>query len=94
MSDLVRHDTDRNRYVLMRGDREIGKGLYELDGGIIRFTHTVTDADLEERGLGSRLVREALDDVRATSSARIVAECPFVARFIAKHPEYQDLTTR
>ncbi|WP_294181100.1 GNAT family N-acetyltransferase [uncultured Schumannella sp.] len=94
MSDLVRNDPDRSRYLLMRGDRELGKSLYVRGGDTIRFTHTVIDPELEERGLGSQLVRGALDDVRATTSARVIADCPFVARFIAKHEEYQDLTTR
>jgi uncharacterized protein len=35
-------------------------------------------------------VRGALDDVR-TKGAKIVARCPFVARFVREHPDYADL---
>lgn len=79
----------------MRGDREIGFTEYVTreDGGIV-FTHTEVDEELQERGLGSQLVRGALDELRASTTVRIGATCPFVRRFIAEHPEYADLTTR
>lgn len=91
--DVVRNDPDRSRYVLMRGDEELGFAAYETGPrGELVFTHTEIDPDKQEKGLGSQLVRGALDDVRANSDARVVAKCPFVFRFISEHEEYQDLT--
>ncbi|MFF0792325.1 GNAT family N-acetyltransferase [Streptomyces spiralis] len=43
------------------------------------------------RGLASRLVREALDDVRRTGK-RIVPVCPYVKGFLEKHEEFADIT--
>jgi uncharacterized protein len=48
--------------------------------------------DHEGHGLGSRLVRGALDDLRARGLA-LVPLCPFVADYIGRHPEYADLVT-
>ncbi len=95
MADTVVHDEAGSRFVLKRGDREIGESVYETreDGGIV-FTHTEVDQELRERGLGSTLVRGALDALRVSTTARIGATCPFVRRFLAEHPEYEDLTTR
>jgi predicted GNAT family acetyltransferase len=95
MTDTVVHDQAGSRFVLMRGDRELGFSEYVTrdDGGIV-FTHTEIDPELQERGLGSTLVRGALDDLRASTTVRIRATCPFVRRFLAEHPEYEDLTTR
>ena len=45
---------------------------------------------LEGRGIGSRLVRAALEKVRA-EGLKVVALCPFVKAYIEKHPEEQDL---
>ena len=94
-SDTVIHDEAGSRYVLMRGDQEIGGSYYETrtDGGIV-FTHTEVDPELQERGLGSVLVKAALDQLRASTSMRIGATCPFVRKYLAEHPEYNDLTTR
>ncbi len=54
------------------------------------FPHTVITVPKRGAGYGSTLVRGALDDVRARGR-QIVAECPFVARFVREHPEYADL---
>ncbi|MEO5534236.1 MAG: GNAT family N-acetyltransferase [Pseudolysinimonas sp.] len=95
MADTVVHDEAGSRFVLMRGDRELGETDYltRADGEIV-FTHTEIDPALQERGLGSILVGGALDQLRATTTARIGATCPFTRRFLDTHPEYQDLTTR
>lgn len=94
-SDVVVQEPDRSRYVLKRGERIIGETYYETGPrGEIVFTHTEIDEELQEKGLGSTLVRGALDDVRSSTEARVVAKCPFVFKFIATHPEYQDLTER
>lgn len=94
-SDVVVHEPERSRYVLKRGEDELGFATYETgERGEIVFTHTEIDPERQESGLGSRLVRGALDDVRVNSTARVVAKCPFVFRFISTHDEYQDLTGR
>jgi predicted GNAT family acetyltransferase len=93
--DEVVHDEAGSRFVLKRGDEEIGFTDYVTreDGGIV-FTHTEVDEELQERGLGSILVRGALDQVRESMTAQVGATCPFVRRFLAEHPDYEDLTTR
>lgn len=95
MTDTLVHDDAGSRFVLKRGDQELGFTEYVTreDGGIV-FTHTEVDPQLQERGLGSTLVRGALDQLRTSTTVRVGATCPFVRRFLAEHPEYQDLTTR
>ena len=44
----------------------------------------------EGQGLGARLARFALDDARERG-LRVVPLCPFIAAFVKRHPEYQDL---
>ncbi|MEO5921941.1 MAG: GNAT family N-acetyltransferase [Pseudolysinimonas sp.] len=92
---VVVHEPDRFRYVLKRGDEELGETTYETGPhGEIVFLHTEIDEEKQEKGLGSQLVKAALDDVRANSTARVVARCPFTFKYIATHDEYQDLTKR
>ncbi|HEX7131201.1 MAG TPA: GNAT family N-acetyltransferase [Iamia sp.] len=59
-------------------------------GGVLAFPHTVVEDEFEGQGLASRLVREALDDVRARGRL-IHPFCPYVKRWIQKHPDYHDL---
>jgi predicted GNAT family acetyltransferase len=63
---------------------------YRLDGGTIRFVHTQVEPAFEGRGLGSRLAKAALDEVRSRG-LKAVPQCPFIAGYIARHPEYQAL---
>jgi predicted GNAT family acetyltransferase len=45
---------------------------------------------VEGTGVGSQLVRGALDDLRVRG-LRLVPLCPFVAAYVRRHPEYADL---
>jgi predicted GNAT family acetyltransferase len=38
----------------------------------------------------SAIARKALDDARA-ANAKVLPICPFIAKWIAKHPDYEDL---
>ncbi len=56
----------------------------------IVFVHTEVDDAVEGQGVGSDLVRSALDSVRE-EGLRVVAQCPFVKEWIGRHPDYADL---
>lgn len=63
---------------------------YQLEGERIVFTHTVVPPEIEGRGVGSKLVRGALDQVR-DRGLKVIAQCSFVRAWIDRHPEYRDL---
>ncbi|MFO7279091.1 MAG: GNAT family N-acetyltransferase [Thermoanaerobacterales bacterium] len=86
----VHDDPGRHRYEVTVGGEVAGFVAYEDRGDVRVLTHTEVDDRFEGRGLGSRLARGALDDVRR-SGRRMVALCPFVARYVERHPEYADL---
>jgi len=46
--------------------------------------------ELSGRGVASKLVRGALELVRA-QGLKVVAKCPFVSAYMGKHPEFNDL---
>ncbi len=52
--------------------------------------HSKVPAELGGKGVGSSLVRGALDQVR-TEGLQVVAQCPFVNAWIGKHPAYADV---
>ena len=63
---------------------------YRLEEGKIAFTHTIVPEELEGQGVGSGLVKQALDAARA-QNLKVVPMCSFVRGYIERHAEYQDL---
>jgi uncharacterized protein len=90
MELTVRDNPEANRYEITDGDRVLGQADYERRGDTVVFTHTEVDQDSGQSGLGSTLVRGALDDVRSNGRT-VVPKCSFVRGWIEKHSEYADL---
>lgn len=94
MAHEVVPDLQANAYYLIVDGERVGRTDYDIRGKKITFVHTEIDPERREKGLGSELVKGALDHVRTATDFRLVAKCPFTASYIEKHPEYQDLLTR
>ena len=92
MSDEVRvvDNPAEHRYEVYLGEERAGFVTYRLERNHITFVHTEVDDRFEGHGLAHRLAHEALTDVRVRW-LRVIAQCPFIKRYIAEHPEYQDL---
>jgi uncharacterized protein len=80
----------RSRYELRDHGRVVGFTQYHERDGAYVFPHTVIIERKRGEGRGAALVQGALDDARRRGW-RIVPQCPFVAQFVAEHPEYADL---
>jgi predicted GNAT family acetyltransferase len=87
-TDVV-HNSDARRFEVRDGD--VPAVLeYQLVPGRIVFTHTGVPKDMEGRGIGGALARAGLEHARRHDLA-VRPVCPFVAAYIARHPEYADL---
>jgi len=84
---------EASRYELRLGGRLIGLAVYRRRDGRIAFTHTEVDESCEGRGFGSRLAEVALADA-AKENLEVVPLCPFIAYYIEKHPEYEELVAQ
>lgn len=63
---------------------------YRQEGGSLVMTHTEVPKELGGRGVGSQLVRAALDAAR-DAGQQVDPVCPFIKSYIERHPEYQGL---
>jgi predicted GNAT family acetyltransferase/glutaredoxin len=79
-----------HRYELLLRGRRIGLLAYRQRHNRIALTHTEVSPGCEGRGFGSRLAAGVLEDARR-QGLLVVPICPFVAGFIQRHPEYQDM---
>ena len=91
MSDpTVRDNPNRHRFEIDLGDGSLAYAAYILSPGKITFTHTEVPRQHEGHGLGTLLIRTALDSARERW-LRVVPLCPFFAAYIKKHSETWDL---
>jgi predicted GNAT family acetyltransferase len=86
----VRDNQTRSRFEILVDGVPAGFAQYRLREGSITFTHTVIDQEYEGQGLGGQLARSALDNVRGRGLT-VRPLCPFIARYIRRHPEYVDI---
>jgi uncharacterized protein len=88
-SEIRRHD-DRARYELVLDGTVVSYADFHDDGDRVTFPHTVTLPQYQGRGFAAKVVRAALDDMRADDKT-VVPLCWFVAQFIDENAEYRDL---
>jgi len=87
---LVENNPAEGRYEAVVDGEVAGFITYTRVGEQIVFTHTLVEPAFEGKGVGGRMASAALDDVRRHGH-QVIAECPFVAEYIRRHPAYADL---
>jgi predicted GNAT family acetyltransferase len=86
----IRNNRHRFRYEIVVDGVVAGFLQYTMRGGRVVLAHTEVPEANAGRGLATRLVRGALDDIRQRGLG-IVPVCPFVEAFIERNPDYDDL---
>ena len=85
----IRNSPDKNRFEApLNGAVAIAE--YMDRGKMIVFTHTEVPEGYEGKGIGGKLVKFALDYAREHEK-QVMPLCPYVAAYLKRHPEYQDL---
>ena len=87
----TRHDDAADRYEISVDGQVVGFADHRPGpDGVWVFLHTVTEPAFEGRGLASRLVTDAMADVRRRG-LKVEPTCWFVARWFERHPDQADL---
>ena len=86
MSDIavVRNDERRRYEATVDGTTAFLD--FRIAGDRITLVHTEVPESLEGRGVGSTIVRAALEDARARDLS-VEPVCPFVRSYLERHPE-------
>ncbi|UVY83296.1 N-acetyltransferase [Brachybacterium sp. NBEC-018] len=87
------HDEDRDRFEALAGDGVVGVLAYGPDplrDGVRDLRSTVVSAEHGGQGIGSALVRAAVQDSRERG-LRLTATCWFARAWLERHPEHHDL---
>ena len=92
MSDIDVQDVpEQSRYEVTLDGHVVGLLDYRRGpGGVVHLTHAEVSPKVGGRGIGTKLVQAALDDL-AEKNERVVPVCSFVRAFVRDNPTYQRL---
>lgn len=78
------------RFEITLTDGEKAVLVYRWLKGNMVLMHTVVPESGRGKGVGAALVKYVLEHIRA-SGLKMIVYCPFVAKYLESHPEYNDL---
>jgi predicted GNAT family acetyltransferase len=78
------------RFEIRMPDGEFARLEYRWLKGSMVLMHTVVPASARGKGVGPYLVKFVLDYIRE-QGLKMIVYCPFVAKYLESHPEYNDL---
>lgn len=87
----VTHDCGEQRFVIRTNAGPPAYLRYTFADGRVIFEHTFVPNELRGQGLAAHLVRTALTEARQRHW-QVIPRCEYVVGFIARHPEFADLT--
>jgi uncharacterized protein len=86
----IENNTEKQQFEAKLDGKVVAFAEYRPIGQSIMFTHTEVNEDLEGKGVGSQLIRFALEDTKAKNMTAIPM-CPFVKLFIQRHKDFIDV---
>jgi predicted GNAT family acetyltransferase len=86
----VRDNPERHRFEIDLGDGTFAIAEYTLPAGKMMFTHTEVPDAHEGKGIGTMLIRFALDAARERG-LKVIPICPFFAAYMQKNTDTHDL---
>ncbi|HEY0020155.1 MAG TPA: GNAT family N-acetyltransferase [Longimicrobium sp.] len=88
----VTDNTQQSRFEMTVEGQTALLQYMERDGALY-LTHTEVPTELEGRGIGSRIVKHALEQAKSRGM-KVAPWCAFVRAYIDRHPEYEELVVQ
>ena len=86
----IRHEPAAHRFVARTAGVEAVLEYHAVDTKTLDYHHTFVPPALRGAGMASQLTEHALRYAR-DNGFKVLPTCPFVARYIERHPEFQSL---
>lgn len=87
MADEIINNRSMSRYELPIAEGAVAVAYYALEDGRVVLRHTEVPNEYSGQGIGKRLAHAVFETLRAEGK-RVIAKCPFMASYAARHPEY------
>ena len=94
MSISIVKNEELNRFEIYSDGELAGFAEFKVSNQMISYTHTEIDPKFGGQGLGSQLIKEALDEA-LNQNLEVAPYCSFVSAYIKKNSEkYLDLVPK
>lgn len=81
------------RIYAMDGDKLLAEVIFHAHDGVAEISRTFVDDSLRGQGVAGKLVRAAVDQIRADGQ-KAAASCSYAEVWFQNHPEEADLLER
>lgn len=89
----VIHNREANRFEMAIEDQQAVVNYRMIGTDTYNLIYAGVPPEFEGRGYGGRLVKGALEQIKAEGK-RFIPTCPFIAVYVRRHPEYADFIAR
>lgn len=90
MEYLVKHNNGKHRFETNQEGNLAFVEYQILDNEIMNIYHTEVPEPIEGKGVGSAIMKEALDFARR-NNYQVLPTCAFAQSYLMKHPDYRDV---
>lgn len=91
--DAIKNNEKAQRFEVLLDDGEYAFVDYRWYKKDLALMHTFVPEDKQSRGIAAQLAKYALEYAKA-KNLKIMVYCPYVAAYLKKHPEYNDLVDK
>jgi uncharacterized protein len=86
----LRDNADNHRFELLVDGEVAGLAMYRKRDDAIVITHSEVNRQFRGQGYGNELASRTLELIRSRGE-KVVPICPFFARYVQDHPDYDDI---
>ena len=90
MNVQVQDNPGQRRFEILVDGTQAGLASYRVRDGVVIVTHSEIDPAYRGQGLANELARQTLDTIRDRGE-QVVPACPFFAKYVSEHHEYDDI---
>ena len=87
MITVIKDNTEKKQFEL-EAEGHTARIEYIIMANKIFLTHTEVPAEMEGKGIGSKIVKLAFEEIEKRK-LKLIPLCPFVAKYLTKHPEWK-----
>jgi predicted GNAT family acetyltransferase len=89
----VRHEPEQQRFTIALGESLAILEYRRVGATTLDYRHTFVPDAFRGRGIASEMAGAALRYAR-DAGLKVIPSCPFVAAYVARHPEFAPLVAR